>query len=253
MKKLLFAAAALLVFALVWFTDARACQPPAPTLWAMFYDGEPQRWRFKSEQECQEGRVSTGLLDAVCRSIDRDARAGCDEAVYPKNTTYTLWAWFYDPDGWAIYEDGLTLEQCNEDREHFHFRGGAMWRQAEDKDIEKHRPYCAPSGKRRDAEPIGWMKTSDIGCSEIEGKTHCNALDHYTDAYQRGEMCATYGVPFYDRPNGKPMGLIWGEAQIVLGEKSKDGKYTRVWSPPGTKKEALGIMPYSVKSLRGCG
>ena len=167
---------------------------------------------------------------------------------------WILWAWFYDPDGWAVYEDGLTLEQCNEDREHFHFRGEAMWRQAEDKDIEKHRFYCALSGKRHDAEPIGWMKTSDIGCSEIEGKTHCNALDHYTDVYLRGGSCATYGTPFYNRPNGKPIGLLWGKAQIVLGEKSKDGKWTRIWSKSGpTKKDDIEIMPYSLKSLRGCG
>ena len=56
--------------------------------------------------------------------------------------TYTLWAYFYDPDRWAMHEEGLTLEECNREREHFHFRGEAMWRQAEDKDIEKHRPYC---------------------------------------------------------------------------------------------------------------
>ena len=99
--------------------------------------------------------------------------------------------------------------------------------------------------------PIGWMKTSDIGCGVVEGTEVCNPIDHYTDAYQRGEVCATYGVPFYDRPNGKLIGLLWGEAQIILGEKSKDGKYTRIWSKSNLKD--IGIMPYSIKALHECG
>jgi hypothetical protein len=99
--------------------------------------------------------------------------------------------------------------------------------------------------------PIGWMKTSDIGCGVVEGTEVCNPIDHYTDAYQRGEDCATYGVPFYDRPNGKPIGLLWGEAQIILGEKSNDGKYTRIWSKSDLKD--VGIMPYSLKALHECG
>jgi hypothetical protein len=103
------------------------------------------------------------------------------------------------------------------------------------------------------SEPIGWMKSADVGCSEFKGDFHCNPIDHYTDVYLRGGSCATYGTPFFDRPNGKPIGLIWGEAQIVLGEKSRDGKWTRVWSSPGNTKEDLGIMPYSLKALRGCG
>jgi hypothetical protein len=102
-------------------------------------------------------------------------------------------------------------------------------------------------------ESIGWMKTSDVGCSKIEEQTICNPLDHYTDAYQRGEMCATYGVPFYDRPNGSAIGLVWGEMQIVLGEKSKDGKWTHVWTQPGQHIRDGGVWPYSEKALRGCG
>jgi hypothetical protein len=103
-------------------------------------------------------------------------------------------------------------------------------------------------------EPIGWMKSSDVGCTVLEGKTICNALDHYTDVYQRGGICATYVVPFYNRPGGKPVGLIWGEMQIVLGEKSTDGKYTRVWTQPDVHvKDAAGMFPYTLKTLRGCG
>jgi hypothetical protein len=97
------------------------------------------------------------------------------------------------------------------------------------------------------------MKSSDVGCTNVEKQYICNALDHYRDVHQRGGSCATYGVPFYDRPNGKPIGLLWGEAQIHLGEQSKDGKYTRIWSLEGQHKEDLGIMPYSLKALHGCG
>jgi len=100
--------------------------------------------------------------------------------------------------------------------------------------------------------PIGWMKTPDIGCNEVDGKEYCTPLDHYTDAYQQGDDCATYGTPFYDRPNGKPIGLLFGEEEVLLGEKSKDRKWTRVWSPKTDRKD-IAIMPYSIKSLRGCG
>ena len=112
-----------------------------------------------------------------------------------------------------------------------------------------HPTHC----HKRELEPIGWMKSSDVGCTVFEGKEHCNALDHYTDAYQRGDLCATYGVPFFDRPNGNPAGLLWGEAQIELGEKSEDGKFTHVYVPPGQHKKDMGIMPYSLKALRECG
>jgi hypothetical protein len=119
--------------------------------------------------------------------------------------------------------------------------------------IKRMTPDAQQAKKKLPGDPIGWMKSSDVGCSEMEGDFHCNPIDHYTDVYLRGGSCATYGTPFYDRPNGKPVGLIWGEAEIVLGEKSRDGMWTRVWSPPGNKKEDLGIMPYSLKALRGCG
>jgi hypothetical protein len=104
-----------------------------------------------------------------------------------------------------------------------------------------------------DGESIGWMKSYDVSCSTIEGKTICNPLDHYTDAYRRGETCATYGVPFYDRPNGNPIGLVWGEMQIVPGEKSKDGKWTHIWTQPGQHMKDGGVLPYSAKTLHQCG
>jgi hypothetical protein len=102
-------------------------------------------------------------------------------------------------------------------------------------------------------EPIGWIKSSDIGCTTLENELICNPIDHYTDVYQRGGMCATYGVPFYSRPYGKPVGLIWGEMQIVTDEKSDDGKYTRIWTKPGQHIKDGGVWPYSLKALRSCG
>jgi hypothetical protein len=109
---------------------------------------------------------------------------------------------------------------------------------------------CDTCSVERPAKLIGWMKTSDVGCKTIEGKENCNAVDHYTDAYQRGEDCATYATPFYDHQNGKPIGLVWGEKQIYPGAKSEDGKWTRVWSSPTDDK---GIFPYSLKTQRSCG
>jgi hypothetical protein len=97
------------------------------------------------------------------------------------------------------------------------------------------------------------MKSSDVGCDTVNDELVCNAFDHYTDVYQRGGLCATYGVPFFDRPNGKPIGLLWGEAQIKLGEKSEDRRYTHVYVPPEHHKKDMGIMPYSLKALRECG
>ena len=60
-------------------------------------------------------------------------------------------------------------------------------------------------------------------------------------------------VPFYDRPGGIPVGLIWGEMQIVPGEKSSDGKYTKVWTQPDMHVEGAAIIPYTLKTLRSCG
>jgi hypothetical protein len=38
-----------------------------------------------------------------------DARAGFEDPVTADSTKqWTLWGYFYDPDGWAVYEDGLT-------------------------------------------------------------------------------------------------------------------------------------------------
>jgi hypothetical protein len=126
---------------------------------------------------------------------------------------------------------------------------GSIYCGKEDEEADDH-IACDACSVKHPAVLIGWMKSSDVGCSEVEGKSHCNALDHYTDAYQRGGTCATYGTPFYDRPNGKPIGLVWGEKEIFLGAKSKDGKYTRVWGSPADNG---GIFPYSLKALRECG
>jgi hypothetical protein len=111
----------------------------------------------------------------------------------------------------------------------------------------------ASQSTERGAESVGWMKSSDVGCNTVNDELVCNAFDHYTDVYQRGGSCATYGVPFFDRPNGKPIGLLWGEAQIKLGEKSEDGRYTHIYVPPEHHKKDMGIMPYSLKALRECG
>jgi hypothetical protein len=99
---------------------------------------------------------------------------------------------------------------------------------------------CDQFPSERGAESVGWMKSSDVGCNTVNDELVCNAFDHYTDVYQRGGSCATYGVPFFDRPNGKPIGLLWGEAPIKLGEKSEDGRYTHVYVPPEHRKKRYG-------------
>ena len=108
---------------------------------------------------------------------------------------------------------------------------------------------CGACSVKNPAVFMGWMKTSDIGCEAVDD---CHAIDHYTDNYQRGEHCggAGYTVPLYDDPHGKPIGLVGNEQDLLLGGKSKDGKYTRVWRAPFDKG---GIYPYSPKALHECG
>jgi hypothetical protein len=113
-------------------------------------------------------------------------------------------------------------------------------------------PLAHAKGPIDDVESIGWMKSSDVSCNTRDNEVVCFPVDHYTDAYQRGEDCATYGVPFFDRPHGTPVGLLFGEEEITLGEKSQDGRYTRVYAPPGHHKKDVLIIPYSLKALHAC-
>ena len=98
---------------------------------------------------------------------------------------------------------------------------------------------CPVPGK-----PIGWIKTSDISCE----LTQCHPIGHYTDVQKKGQMCATYGIPVYDRPGGKPIGLLWNETMIVEGEQ-KEG-YTFIYGIAG---DEIIMTPYSVQSLKACG
>jgi hypothetical protein len=45
----------------------------------------------------------------------------------------------------------------------------------------------------------GWVKSSDLECDVHD----CYIVDNYTDAHKRGDVCATFAIPVYDRPNGK--------------------------------------------------
>jgi hypothetical protein len=101
------------------------------------------------------------------------------------------------------------------------------------------------------AKSTGWVKTPDVECKyNYENVYTCFLIDNYTDTHLRGHQCAMYSVPVYDGPNGKPIGLLLGEDTVQTGEKSKDGKWTRIWSQ---HKNDLKLMPYNLKTLRTCG
>jgi hypothetical protein len=70
------------------------------------------------------------------------AWAGCDEAIYPHDAKFNLMGYFYDPDGYQVATSNMTPEECEEARKRFHLRGYSLQRQAEDKDLDKHQPYC---------------------------------------------------------------------------------------------------------------
>ena len=118
----------------------------------------------------------------------------------------------------------------------------------------------AGSAHAERGEPIGWVKSADIDCGGFaEGtglennKDACAAKDNYTDAHKRGALCATFGLPVYDRPNGKIIGLLWnGDLPIIRDHQSKGYSFMH-FSSPTTKESPHGLMPYSLKSLRQCG
>ena len=115
--------------------------------------------------------------------------------------------------------------------------------------------------------PIGWVKSDDIKCGILEKKiaNECIAMDHHTDAHQKGVSCATYGIPVYDRPNGKPIGLLWNDDMpIIRGDQYQGYSFVYFNSSGRATMDENGqiklgetsmhtIMPYSLEALKSCG
>jgi hypothetical protein len=77
----------------------------------------------------------------------------------------------------------------------------------------------------------------------------------YTDAHKRGAMCAVWGLPVYDRPNGKPIGELVGET--VAGERFVRGEqrqgYTHLFFDAESHHHDGFLLPYNAKTLHICG
>ena len=95
---------------------------------------------------------------------------------------------------------------------------------------------------------IGWVKSSDIEC---EKDNTCTPKDNYTTVHKNGGLCATYGIPVYNRPNGTPIGELAGEMIVVRGEQSHG--YTFISSQPEDRGHSMPLMPYDPKNLKECG
>jgi hypothetical protein len=94
-------------------------------------------------------------------------------------------------------------------------------------------------------DSIGWVKSSDIECEEND---ECTLKDNYTDAHKKGVLCATFGIPVYNRPNGNPIGELGADTSIIRGEQYQG--YTFVyWKDIGN----WHLMPYDPKDLKQCG
>jgi hypothetical protein len=66
-----------------------------------------------------------------------------------------------------------------------------------------------------------------------------------------GGLCATFGVPVYNCPNGKPIGMLASiYIPIIRGEQHQG--YTFMFFTSDTYNPHP-LMPYDLKSLRQCG
>lgn len=113
--------------------------------------------------------------------------------------------------------------------------------------------YCQQQHSAKPAsagDGIGWVKSADIQCEE---NNECTPKDNYTDAHKKGDLCATFGIPVYIRPDGMPIAELWNEVQVICGEQ-RDG-YTFVSFPPNVhaNDDPSPLMPYDAKNLRVCG
>jgi hypothetical protein len=101
------------------------------------------------------------------------------------------------------------------------------------------------SCKNAHGQPIGWAKEADVYCDN----TGCGVEDNYTDEHKKGGQCATFAIPVYDRPNGKPTGELVTDIPIVLGER-RQGYIFLFFSPD---VEGVSLMPFDPEDLRKCG
>src|ERR1700757_2721039 len=84
----------------------------------------------------------------------------------------------------------------------------------------------------------GWIKSSDFTC--MHSVHECFVVDHYTEVQKRGDDCAMFAVPVYDRPNGKIVKAAIADVPFDIGEVR--GDFTRIKSeeafmPPGDFSE----------------
>ena len=107
-------------------------------------------------------------------------------------------------------------------------------------------PYAAD--KVHPGDSIGWVKSSDIECKDDDT---CELIDNYTDAGKSGALCAVFGIPVYNRPNGTPIAELGNVINTVVRGEQHNG-YTFVSALPDDHN-AHPIMPYNPKDLHQCG
>ena len=93
---------------------------------------------------------------------------------------------------------------------------------------------------------MGSQRAVDFNCSGEDG---CSLKDNYTDVHKRGDMCATFGIPVYNRPDGKPIGVLATDIPFVQTERYQG--YTFVFFT--SEASDVHLMPYNAKDLRECG
>jgi hypothetical protein len=104
--------------------------------------------------------------------------------------------------------------------------------------------------KVQPGDSIGWVKSSDIECEE---DNTCGLKDNYTDAGKNGGICAVFGIPVYNRPNGTPIAELVSEMAVegvVRGEQHHG--YTFVTTLPDYHAADV-TLPYDPKNLNQCG
>jgi hypothetical protein len=135
--------------------------------------------------------------------------------------SYTLWSWVYvaSPPGWWG-QVGLTKEQCEEARDHYHLRGEGLQAEEADPDMEAHSPVCLPDGRGR---PRGADGTKHcIGDSEL-----CvGGPDYETMWRMDATWCGPYPVdPTQTVCKEQSHGIYRSQAQCLaaISEKQKEG------------------------------
>jgi hypothetical protein len=69
-----------------------------------------------------------------------------------------------------------------------------------------------------DPSKSGWVKSADVARNILD---ECDLVDNYTDAHKKGEQCAMFAIPVFDRPHGKIVGSLVVDTLVKTDSKRR--------------------------------